>query len=1061
MDQPKFALAGPVGRTDRQQLRPAQLDEPGFDRAIHARTSSRRAWVLRALALVTIAAVHAAAPLSAQDVKFRRGDANTDGFLDISDALSTFGWLFASSLTPLCLDAVDANDDSGIDVSDGIFSLNFLFASGAPIPTPGHETCGFDPSPDELNCIAYDTADCEQELADVELREIGHLLNRVAYGPSQADIDYVRSVGIAAYVDEQLQPHTIDETDNTALTSRIDRAFTTVVPMEESTLVSMGSVWRYRKGDSEPPAEWKDTNFDDTSWAVGAASIGYGDGDDGVVLTDMEGNYLSVYLRTNFSVDPASIETLVLRVNYDDAFVAYLNGSEITRRGISTTPPLHNRPADSSHEADGAIDIDVTTRKDMLVAGTNVLAVQVHNRSLTSSDVTIDVGLFNQAPTGAEPVEIVRDVTRLQGILHSRGIYSRRQLQAVLGEFWENHFTTDYDKVVEHLDEMQNSDATDAMGLTQAESEAAQIEFAEYQFFYDNALGNFGDLLLFSATTPSMLIYLDSVLNFKAEPNENYSREILELSAFGVDNRYVQRDVEELARVFTGWGICKVPRESVNEFPANATDSPSVCGPTFDDTRLVPLGPGWKYFKGESEPTPDVDGNPTLAWTEEGFEATGWIDGASGFGYSDGDDATALNDMQGSYTSVYVRRIFQLPELSELATLILSIDYDDGFIAYINGVEVARSSSMVDVGYPPAFNATARESREAEGIPDIFNLSRFNTILHAGDNVLAIQVHNSDIDSSDLSLLPEIIDRRTTSDGIENGDPNGVWTFRFDADQHDTAQKTVFANTPYQIDLPARTGPTGVQDGIEVIQAIVDHPSTAEFICIKLIQRFVSDRLTLANYKDGTAPPELIELLAAAIGAWNSTTPKGNIGAVVRTLIDAETRTNLFWQPTTYRAKVKTPIEFVNSSVRVMDADVLENTLTGIIDSMGMHFFTRDDPDGWSELGFDWIDTGSMGARIDFAQTLASSRNVNYRWSISPYLEARGISTSSEIVGYFNDLLYGGTLQPENLAILLEFLDTDDAYNVVSLQPSDVRAYELRVADFVALLLSLPQWNFQ
>ena len=98
----------------------------------------------------------------------------------------------------------------------------------------------------------------------------------------------------------------------------------------------------------------------------------------------------------------------------------------------------------------------------------------------------------------------------------------------MLGEFWENHFTTDYDKLVEYLEDVEDSNGDESISDNQAEQEAAQMEYQEYEFFYQNALGNFGDLLLYSATSPSMLIYLDNVLNEKKEPNENYAREILE-----------------------------------------------------------------------------------------------------------------------------------------------------------------------------------------------------------------------------------------------------------------------------------------------------------------------------------------------------------------------------------------------------------------------------------------------------------------------------------------------------------------------------------------------------
>ena len=126
---------------------------------------------------------------------------------------------------------------------------------------------------------------------------------------------------------------------------------------------------------------------------------------------------------------------------------------------------------------------------------------------------------------------------------------SRKQLQTVLAEFWENHFTTDYDKVAEYLDDLINSDASDAMSTAQARAEAAQLEYLEYQFLYDNALGNFGDLLLFSATSPTMMIYLDNVLNVRSDANENYAREILELHTHGVDHAYKQEDIGQGAGI--------------------------------------------------------------------------------------------------------------------------------------------------------------------------------------------------------------------------------------------------------------------------------------------------------------------------------------------------------------------------------------------------------------------------------------------------------------------------------------------------------------------------------
>jgi hypothetical protein len=88
---------------------------------------------------------------------FRRGDANDDLAVDISDPVKTFGFLFLGNSAPLsCLDAADSNDDGRVDISDGIFTLSRLFSGGPPLPPPGSRVCGPDPTEDELPECTYD-----------------------------------------------------------------------------------------------------------------------------------------------------------------------------------------------------------------------------------------------------------------------------------------------------------------------------------------------------------------------------------------------------------------------------------------------------------------------------------------------------------------------------------------------------------------------------------------------------------------------------------------------------------------------------------------------------------------------------------------------------------------------------------------------------------------------------------------------------------------------------------------------------------------------------------------
>ncbi len=100
-------------------------------------------------------------------------------------------------------------------------------------------------------------------------------------------------------------------------------------------------------------------------------------------------------------------------------------------------------------------------------------------------------------------------------------------------------------------------------------------------------------------------------------------------------------------------------------------------------------GATWKYMKGTVEPTP----TDLTAWTRQTFDDQTWLSGASGFGY--GADcvasrATLLTDMQNGYVSVYLRHAFFVSNPGRVTALTLTVDYDDAFVAYINGTEVAR-----------------------------------------------------------------------------------------------------------------------------------------------------------------------------------------------------------------------------------------------------------------------------------------------------------------------------------------------------------------------------------
>ena len=251
---------------------------------------------------------------------FRRGDSNADGEVNLSDAIFTFGWLFLGDAGPVCLDAADSTDDGLVDLSDGVAALNFLFIGGDAPPPPGPDACGLDPTGDPLTCVQPTTGCAAPPPSSAA--EIGHVLNRIAYGPSTYARDLIETIGLEAYIEQQLNPSSISE--NPVLATREAALFEQIVPSKDRTILSEGVEWSYFKGTVAPPSTWRTLAFDDSTWAKGFLSIGYGDGDDETELLDMRNRYASVFLRHTFSVtDPAAIGDLILKVDYDDGFVAY------------------------------------------------------------------------------------------------------------------------------------------------------------------------------------------------------------------------------------------------------------------------------------------------------------------------------------------------------------------------------------------------------------------------------------------------------------------------------------------------------------------------------------------------------------------------------------------------------------------------------------------------------------------------------------------------------------------------------------------------------------------
>jgi hypothetical protein len=168
---------------------------------------------------------------------------------------------------------------------------------------------------------------------------------------------------------------------------------------ETSVLVGTGSTWRYLDNGSDLGTAWRTPGFNDGAWSSGPAQLGYGDGDEATVLRyggNASAKPITTYFRRSFSVaNPSLFSTLNLRLLRDDGAVVYLNGVEMFRSNMPAGTIGYTTPASAAVTGtDETAFVSASVTPSLLVTGTNVLAVEIHQSDPTSSDISFDLELI-------------------------------------------------------------------------------------------------------------------------------------------------------------------------------------------------------------------------------------------------------------------------------------------------------------------------------------------------------------------------------------------------------------------------------------------------------------------------------------------------------------------------------------------------------------------------------------------------------------------------------------------------------------------------------------------
>lgn len=283
-------------------------------------------------------------------------------------------------------------------------------------------------------------------------------------------------------------------------------------------------------------------------------------------------------------------------------------------------------------------------------------------------------------------------------------------------------------------------------------------------------------------------------------------------------------------------------------------------------------------------------------------------------------------------------------------------------------------------------------------------------------------------------------------DLCDNG-PGSIWYATFIIGAHDCTEKVLFAGTPQELTIPDTCAApfTGVNDLGLALDALATHPSTAQYISRKLLQRFVTD----------TPDQELVDQIAAVYSDAGNPLGVGDMKAVLEAIFSADVLRN----PDYARSKIKTPLEHLASSMRATRG--FTDGFTGSLDFLALtqhlpHF--NPVPTGWPENGESWIGTNNTLDRQNFGFNLMFIVNPVFGSDPLTLLNDNGVSTlpgnTEAIVDFFSDAFFGGALTPAERQTAIDNLD-QDAGGVPG--PYD----DNRILETIALMLGYPQFQEQ
>lgn len=561
------------------------------------------------------------------------------------------------------------------------------------------------------------------------------------------------------------------------------------------SLVAAGAQWSFLDDGSDAGTAWREPGFDASAWNTGAAELGYGDTDEVTLIgfgPDANNKFPTTYFLHEFNVPALNQNAgLLLRLKRDDGAAVYINGVEVSRDNLAVGAAFDDLAIGVTGGDDETTFFESVISPSALVTGTNVIAVEVHQAGVDSSDLSFDLELLQLPVAGVLDNETDIDgdsLTATLGVPAANGTVSLAAdgsftYTANPGFSGQDEFTyvvsdggsfaslevIAADAEWSYLDDGSDqgtawrqrvfNDSSWASGAAQlgygGDGETTVVSFGgdannKHETTYFRHSFYVGDPSAIAGLTLRLLrddaaaVYLNGAEVFRdstlpagaafdtlatAPINENAAEIVISAPVGGL---------------IAGMNVIavEVHQNSVTSSDLSFALSASATAPA--PTVVMARGGEWSYL--------DDGSDQGSAWSQPAFDDSAWDSGAAPLGYGASETTTVGfgGDAAAKFATTYFRRSFEVLGAADAVGGRIRVRRDDGVALYLNGVEIVRSNLAAGA-------SSADFAANTTGSSDLFLEFGFDaSLLVEGTNVLAAEVHQASATSSDIIFDAEL-----------------------------------------------------------------------------------------------------------------------------------------------------------------------------------------------------------------------------------------------------------------------------------------------------------------